>query len=288
MNSEQLFEKEFNKIQNFFNTQAKTENGYYRLYTVKTTDTKPKNNTDLRAVNFESESIEESLERLANDIKHYANTSNRFFVLKHYSAKTDPNPIFLYFANPYFDPTSQRAFLNNRHSINGMNNNSYNDPMFIDMMKDHYEQKGQLQDQIKELQHQRELDRLEDRIAGLEQGQKTVVDSVKEFLNSDVGQQIAGGIVGIFQAKMMQQPNPVQQNTPYQEPIKQPPQEESFEPQHKEDQEEQVQKVNQALVNLNNVFNGEGIDALLELSEFCINNPGLAHQFRKQNMSNNE
>ena len=117
---------------------------------------------------------------------------------------------------------------------------------------------------------------MDSRIADLEFEQKTSVDRIGEFFQTDVGQQIVSGITQLMSQKMAQPKNNKEQQPerqPEQQPVRQ---------NQKSDKNADVEKLNNSLVKLDKVFKGDGLQALNELADFCVQNPVLAKQFRKQ------
>lgn len=267
------------KIKNWFSTEAKNDNGFYRLYTVKFANSTP-NRKDLRATNFITDNIQDSLTKLDTDIKIHGDTSQQFFAILHVESKKDPHPIVLIVENPYYNTNFQKG--STFSSINGINNNnnsSYNAQIgMISMMKEHHESTSMLQQEMQQLRHEHEVEKMDSRISDLEYSQKTSVDRIGEFFQTDVGQQIVGGITQLVSQKMSQQPaqQPVQ---PTEQTIKNTSAQQQ--PAQKSDNP-QAQKLNDSLMKLDKVFRGEGLEALNELADFCVKNPILAKQFRKQ------
>lgn len=274
-------EETIQKIKNWFSTEAKNDNGFYRLYTVKFANSTA-NRKDLRSTNFLTDNLNDSLQKLDTDIKIHGSTAQQFFVLSHVESKKDPHPIILVFENPFFDSSVQKGnSFNSLNTINGINGNMNANIGMISMLKEHHESTAMLREEMQNLRHQHELEKMDSRISELEFEQKTSFDRFGDFFQTDVGQQIVSGITQLVSQKMAQQPQknitPTKQviNT---EPIKK---EKKVQNQQITDNPD-VQKLNDSLVKLDSVFEGDGLQALHELAEFCKKNPIIAQQFRQQ------
>jgi len=265
-------EQTLSKIRSWFGTESKNDNGFYRLYSVKHANSTP-NRKDLRSTNFITDNLNDSVTKLDSDIKIHGSTAQQFFALFHVENKKDPHPVIIVFENPFYDSAIQKGNTS-FNSINGMNGhfNNHNVGM-LGMMKEHHENTASLREEMQNLRHEHELEKMDSRIADLEYEQKTSVDRIGEFFQTDVGQQIVSGITQLMSQKMAQ---PKQQK---QQPVEQKQQ--PVEQNNKSDNPD-VQKLNDSLVKLDKVFKGEGLDALNELADFCVKNPVLAKQFRKQ------
>jgi len=270
-------EQTITKIRSWFNTEAKNDNGFYRLYSVKHANSTP-SRKDLRSTNFITDNLTDSVTKLDSDIKIHGSTAQQFFHLYHIENKKDPHPVILVFENPFFDSAIQKGNTS-FNAINGMSGINHNIGM-ISMLKEHHENQASLREEMQNLRHEHELEKLDNRISELEFEQKTAVDRIGEFFQTDVGQQIVSGITQLLSQKMAQKP--AQQQPAQQQPVQQQPvQQQPVQQENKSDNPD-VQKLNDSLVKLDKVFHGEGLDALHELADFCVKNPLLAKQFRKQ------
>jgi len=268
----EVMEETINKIKSWFDSEAKNDNCFYRLYTVKFVNSSY-GRKDLRSTNYITDSKEECLQKLISDITIHGATSNKYFVINHMDGKKDPHPIALFVENPFFDPGSQKT--SGVHGIGNFNQN--NDSMF-NLMREHHQTSSQLREDMQSLRHEHELEKMDSRIAELETGQKTTVDSISDFMQTDVGQKIVASLTTLMSIKMQQGKQPVQ---PVQEPIH--GYEEPVQTRRTDNVDsEQVQKLNDSLKKLDEVFDGDGLSALSELADFCKNNPDLAQTFRKK------
>ena len=83
--------EELEKVKNWFETDAKNDKGWYRLYTVRFANSTT-NRKDLRSTNFITESINDALIKLDTDIKIHGSTAQQFFIINHIESKKDPHP----------------------------------------------------------------------------------------------------------------------------------------------------------------------------------------------------
>lgn len=263
----------------FFEAAGKNDHCYYRLYAVKHVDS-TYTQSDLKAQNFETDSMEDSLSRLKRDMEYCGQYSRPFFVLKHFSTKSDPAPIERILKNPLFDPSHQKGNVNgNNNSINGLNGN--NESMLITLLKSHHAETMQLRSELQDLRHERELELLEDRISGLENSSKTKVDVFSDFLNTPVGQQLAGIFGGVlatqFSAAKVAVVVPAVANVQNEEVPSNHVQDKQI-----VDQTDAVNRITNSLQTLDQIFDGDGITALDEIAKFCANNPGFAQSLRSK------
>ena len=268
------------KVRDFFESEEKGDCGYYRIYSAKYADSTV-GKTELRGSNFKTQSIDESIEKLEGDLRSKGRYSGKFFHIKHYTGKTDPSPVFTVIENPFFDPNAHKQYGSSQSGINGIGAND----MILGLLQSHSNETINLREKIKDLEHQREMDRMEDRISQLESGQRNVLDTLLDFVQSDTGQQIAGGIFGLLQTKLtIPQNNVVNQHEQPKNDFEQP----KPEPQS-DAQNNAANLVSQSLHNLDQVFGtGEGLNALYELSVFCMNNPDKAKMLRNINRTSND
>jgi len=280
---EEVLKQELDKAENFFRTSCKNEKCYYKLYTVKYADSKYSGH-DLRRKNFQTDSIEESLIQLERDIREVGTNGQQFLVVKNYSIQTDPTPIELRLINPFFNPNLQKGYRNTgihgtSENLNGVNN------MMFDLMQSHHSSTTDLQKQLLELNHNHQIQKLEERIEGLEDDKRTNFDAISDFFQTETGKTIVGGLMGIIQANAAK-PQPLNQTPDREEEPKQ--QQQSDNSEAETDQQEKISKLNASLQRLDKVFNGEGLEALHELAIFCQNNPVQAQMFRGTNNTQNE
>lgn len=266
-------EKTIEKIKAWFESEAKNDNCFYRLYSVKYVNSSY-NRKDLRSTNFITETKEECLQKIISDITIHGATSNKFFVINHMDTKKDPHPITLFVENPFFEPQNQKS-----SGINGIGNFTQNNDSLFNLMREHHSTSSALKEEMQQLRHEHELEKMDTRIADLETGQKTAVDSISDFMQTDVGQKIVASLTTLMSIKMQngKTPDPIQGYEEKKEPMQET---------RKPEESEQVQKLNNSLSKLDKVFKGEGLDALSELADFCVENPDLAQQFRKKQDKN--
>jgi hypothetical protein len=289
---EETLKEQLDRLRVFFETNAKNDKAYYKIYHVK----HPNTNVTFRDKldeNFDSDSLEESLEGIESIFRQHGPYSQEYFIVTTAVNNRDPKSIQIVIPNPFFNATIMKGYKGNstRNGINGINEVN---GMMLDFMKEHYSTTQGLRSDMKDLQHAHELEKMEERIVGLEEGQKGAMDAVVDFFNTDVGKQLVTGVLGIVKAKAIQ-PSiqngvPPTSNPSYDFPgneNEQPIQKEDQVPNYSEDQQDQIQKLNQAIVKMDNVFGGEGLQALFELAQYCENNPEQAHTLRNLNRQPN-
>ncbi len=262
------------KIKNWFDLEAKNDNCFYKLYTVKFVNSSY-GRKDLRSTNFHTETKEECINKLINDINIHGATANKFFVINHFEGKRDPHPITLIVENPHFVPDTQKY-----STINGIHNYQNSNNEMLSLMREHNDQASRLREELIQMKHQHEIEKMDSRIAELETGQKTVVDSITDFMQSEVGQKIVSSFTTLMSIKMQQKSEPSVTNT--QKDLSHQEYQETKQQQQTTDNTDKIDKLNNSLQKLDNVFNGEGLEALNELAQFCVENPSIAQQFRKQ------
>lgn len=284
---ENILRESIEEIDHFFKKRGKNENSFYKLYSAKYPNQNVSHN-DMIAENFDTNSIEESLYTLDSDLRRHGKYAKEFIVLKHFATKKDGKPLRTTFKNPFFDATIQRGYRGQtNNSINGINNiGSTTNNMLMELLKEHHKNTSELKDQVTDLRHTYQLEKMEDRIAGLEETQRTPLDSIGDFFQTELGQNLAIGILGLVQQK---QNNPIQK-TIEKEAEKQPQQPQPQQHTDRENSEEQqkITKLNDSIVRMDSIFKGEGIDAIYELAIFCQQNPELAKTFRTKNQTKNE
>jgi hypothetical protein len=270
---EDLLQVELEKARDFFTKQAKNDACFYKLYDVKYIDTKF-NRDDLRASNYETTSQAESLERLASDMRHLGDRAAQFWVVRHYANKADSQPISFYLKNVFYNPENHKHTAN--VSINGFGSGSINGDM-IGLLKEHFKQTAELKQEMAELRHQYEMERMEDRISELENSKKGKLDAVNDFLETPIGSQLGGALLALLQVKLLGQvpavPAPV---LPVEQETEQSSDSANFE------QDEQIHKVSKSLERFQKVFGGDSIAALEKVSIFCEKNPIVAQNLLKK------
>jgi hypothetical protein len=270
-------ENSFEKVKNWFESESKNDNCFYRLYTIKYANSNA-TRKDLRSTNFISSSIDESLNKLQNDINIHAQTSERFFLLNHISDKKDAHPISIVFENTFYDQAKNKV-----SGINGIYSTQNNDSnALLTLMKDHHTSSSQLREEILALRHEHTIEKMDNRIGELEESQKNSIDRLGEFFQTDVGQQIVTGITQLLSQKMTPNTTSVQPVQPVQpiRPIQ--PKKTIAEPK----QDSRVNNLNESLQKLDSVFDGDGLNALNELAQYCLENPMIAKQLRTKTKEN--
>jgi hypothetical protein len=252
-------------IRNWLTNEAKNENCYYKLYTIKYPSARP-TDRDLRAQNFHSKNIDESIEKITNDINIHGRLAKEYFVITHVSCKQDKAGVNLLVNNPLFQ---------NQSNVNGFGSSNDNS---LELMRMHYENSQNLKEEIQNLRHEHAMEKLYDRIDQIESANKTFLDTISGFIQSDVGKQIVNGVTQIISLKIKnntpQTNNSLPQQT-QQEVIKN----DMPEAEHNanNDQQDNANSLVESLQKLDQVFGErEGINALEKLSQYCINNPEMA------------
>lgn len=265
------------KVSNWLSSERKNDNCYYRFYTIKFANSNA-TRKDLRSTNFVTQNLEECIEKLNKDMIIHGQTAEKFFLLNHISDKKDAHPISIVFENPYYDSSVHKN--SSIHGISSYNNND----MILSLMKDNHASNSQMREEIMSLRHEHELEKMDTRIAELEDGQKNSVERIGEFFQTDVGQKIVSSITQLLSQKMAipQQQNKVDQVQA--KPIDKAVPNAIANPEHKQDKE--ISSLNNSLVKLDQVFDGEGLSALNELAQFCVDNPEMAKTLRKKPTSN--
>lgn len=271
---EDLLQVELEKARDFFTKQAKNDACFYKLYDVKYIDTKF-NRDDLRASNYETTSQVESLERLTSDMRHLGDRAAQFWVVRHYANKADSQPISFYLKNVFYNPENHKHTANG--SVNGFGNSSINGDM-IGLLREHFKQTAELKQEMAELRHQYEMERMEDRISELENSKKGKLDAVNDFLETPIGTQIGGALLALIQIKLLGGAQVPAMPMPTQ-PIEQ---EEQASDSANFEQDEQIHKVSKSLERFQKVFGGDSIAALEKLSIFCEKNPTVAQNLLKK------
>ena len=152
--------------------------------------------------------------------------------------------------------------------------------MILNLMKENHSSNSQMREEILNLRHEHQLEKMDNRIAELEEGQKNSVEKIGEFFQTDVGQKIVGSITQLLSQKMT-----ITNKTEPTQHIQQQQVEKPIEnPEHKQDKE--ISSLNDSLMKLDQVFNGDGLSALNELAQFCIDNPEMAKSLRKKPNTN--
>ena len=267
-------ENSFEKVKNWFESESKNDNCFYRLYTIKYANSNA-TRKDLRSTNFISSSIGESLNKLQNDINIHAQTSERFFLLNHISDKKDAHPISVVFENTFYDQAKNKV-----SGINGIYSTQNNDSnALLTLMKDHHTSSSQLKEEILALRHEHTIEKMDNRIGELETSQKNSIDRLGEFFQTDVGQQIVSGITQLLSQKMTNKPTQEQNTVQPVQPIRPIQKAESK-------QDSRVSNLNESLQKLDSVFDGDGLNALNELAQYCLENPMIAKQLRTKTKEN--
>lgn len=266
------------KVSNWLSSERKNDNCYYRFYTIKYANSNA-TRKDLRSTNFVTESLEECINKLKNDLIIHGQTAEKFFLLNHVADKKDAHPISIVFENPYYDSSVHKN--SSIHGISSMHNNN---DMILSLMKDNHTSNSQMREEIMSLRHEHELEKMDTRIAELEDGQKNSIERIGEFFQTDVGQKIVGSITQLLSQKMAVPQSKEQVNQEQEKQIDKPVPKAITNPEHKQDKE--ISNLNDSLVKLDKVFDGDGLSALNELAQFCVDNPEMAKTLRKKPTSN--
>lgn len=283
---EQELNFELEKAKRFFEQEKKNDKCFYKLYDARYADSTYDRN-DLRASNFETQSLPEAMERLKLDLIRLGERSKAFWILKHYTAKNDPQPITLHLKNVYYNPQNHKGTANMINGIGSTQN-------IIDILRQHHEETSSLRMEILQMQHKQELKDLESRIEGLESEKRGVMDSINDFLTTPFGEQLGALLTMMVTTKMGQGAQPqIQQEQPVIRQQQQQKQEKEKNPKAAQDnsnldQQNQVAQVQQALSKLHKAFGGDAINALSEIATFCENNPAMAQNLLRNRKGQTE
>lgn len=271
-------EETLNLIREWFELEQKNDNCYYKLYTVKYPNSRV-SEKDLRSTNWNTSNIDECMEKIQNDLRIHGSLAKEYFLLTHVSGKTDKSGVNLLFKNPLYNYNLNNSMYNSA-GVNGINSmyNSFDNPM-IELMKQHHENNQAMRDEIQNLRHEHQIEKMESRISELEYNNRTFPETISNFLQSDVGKQVVSSFTQLMSIKM-QKPDPVQ-NIPNEQPVQQTVKNEGVTDNLNVDEEKEhrqnVSSLQTSLQKLDHVFGHQnGINALEKLSDYCINNPEMA------------
>lgn len=274
MTNEELFKKELKRAESFLKSTNKNEHCYWKLYASKYPNGKP-NPNNLKATNFESDDLTDSLRILQNEMMLHGQLSPKFWLLVAVASKNDPNGITMHLHNALCDESTFNPTIAGFPQSNTSNQMQQ---QLLDMQRQMWEKTSELQQQLLEEKHDRELERLSDRIAGLEDSRKTIVDAIAGFADSGTGRLIVAGIMGIIQQKMATPSAPIHPQTPMGENnADATPSPDDATP----------SDVRESLQSLKNQFGESYADVLKGIAEFCTNNPQYAQQLMNQQKQKN-
>jgi hypothetical protein len=266
-------------IREWFELEQKNDNCFYKLYTIKYPNSRV-SEKDLRSTNWNTSNIDECIEKIHNDLRIHGSLAKEYFMLTHVSGKTDKSGVNLLFKNPLFNYNINNSIYSNA-GVNGVNSihNSFDNPM-IELLKQHHENSQALKDEIQNLRHEHQIEKMESRISELEYNNRTFPETVSNFLQSDVGKQIVSSFTQLMSIKM-QKPDAQTQNIVDQQPVQQTVNNESVTDDLSEDAEKEhrnnVSSLQTSLQRLDSVFGYQkGINALEKLATYCCNNPEMA------------
>lgn len=271
MNKQELFDTEMGRAKTFF--ENNTKNGkkcFYRLYASKYPHANP-SQKNIKASNFEAEDVEQALHYLQNDFVLHGQLSPNYWIVKLLQSKTDPNGLIIVLNNALcedvgFRPTATIA------GISGNDSKQYQEQL-LKLQQDMFNKTAELEKMLIEERHDRELERLEGRIQGLEDSKKTLMDTLSNFSNSETGKMIVSGLVGIVTAKVTQTNN----SCP---PTAQPQTVMDSEP--VSDAATDNIEVNQSIKDMQQMFGADFHDVMKGLADFCKANPQYAQTLMQQ------
>lgn len=280
---DEILQQELDKAKRFFETQGKNDHAYYKLYSIKYVDSSY-GKDDLRTKNFSSASLNESIEMLERDMRSVGDISKEFFYLKHYTTPNDPQPIGIPLKNPFFNPNNHKGSMSANNGINGFGGLNAISGGVLDLMREHYASVGSLKEELIKMQHKIELDEKNRQLEEAENSRRGKFDAINDFFETPIGTQLGQVLLLMVQKQMMGgniQPNLQQQQ------VKQQQMEQEHEPELRHDnsnpeQENQLNKVHNAMANLESVFGKDSINALEQLSIYCKENPDMAYQLFQQ------
>lgn len=275
----ELLQEELDKAKSFFETQGKSDNSWYKLYSIKSVDSSY-GRDDLRAKNFNSNSLNESLEMLERDMKRYGDTSKEFWCLKHYTTSTDPQPISLILKNPFFNPANHKGYMQSQNGVNGLGQNNN---IMMDFMREHYTRVGELDKRIIQIQHDAEIEKKDRIIEDLQHSKRSKFDAINDFIETPVGMKLAEMFMMKILGGSQPQPQIKQQQQQPQEVEEQPTMRHDSSNQEQQNHFVQVQN---AMENLQRVFGSDSINALEAISIYCTENPDIAYQMFQKRQAN--
>jgi hypothetical protein len=280
MNDQAVLAREIERVRLFFEQSKKNDNCYFRLWNVPFANSNAKSGSYCFS-NFDSKSLEDSLDMLTHQVMSVGPYGDCFFKLKHYSTATDGKSLEFTFANPYHNPAFFRGGRGHHHGINGIGgHNQGGNDIILGLMEQHYTSQSDLKAQMAELKHTYELRDKDAIIAELESGNRTFKDAMIGFLEGDTGQTIVAGLMGLLQQKIMSPPEPKQQVEP---PPKQEPQAPTPASQA---QKQAALKLNTSLERLSKTFDSNGIDVIEHLSLILEERPDLVDQILEPKANN--
>lgn len=281
MDKQEELNKELDRCTEFFEGNKKNDLCYWRLYTSKYSNSKC-DQKNLKATNFESEDLEESIEMLKQQFILHGRYSPRFWIVKLMSSSTDPNGITIILKNVLSEEVKREE-----SAINGFGyqESSSMQNLMLQMQKEMFEKTSSLEKLLNEERHNRELERMQERLEALESSSKTVIDSITGFAESETGKTVISGIMAIITQKLNTPNmafNPAQkQHIQMQQPVQQAAPK-TNQPEQPEMQSFESEKIKESLEELKKMFGDDMPEILMGVANFCKNNPAYAQQIKAQ------
>ena len=276
----------------FEKSNKKTNTCFWRLHGISKLSHKTGSKT-LKASNFNSSNLEESIEELEDVLSsNIGKLGPKYFRLKHYSSATDPSPEEFDFVNPYHNPSH---FSNSVGSFGG-NNYNMNMQMMQQMLMMQKESSALvhgLEMKLQQSMHEREMERKDEAIEGLQNSTKTLIDSVKGLLETEVGKMVSSAVIGVITARLMgggQQvpatvrPMPatttvIETTNDDDQPTTEDLQSDMQSPAQKSQQQaikEYQDRLTKSITTMQPVFGEDFLPAMESLAVYCANNPEMA------------
>jgi hypothetical protein len=298
---EELLVGEMERFRSFMNTSAKGDEWHFKLYSVPFANSKI-DRKYFRYQNFGSDSPQESLALFKAALELHGDRADQFFIIRNMKGPTDPHPTDFAIKNPYYNQSIFKQPFSSSSSINGMGQIQANGSM-IGMMQmmmmqqqQHFEVMQAKEKELRDEREDRKIERLEDAIDAIKEEKATAIDKIGGFFNSETGQQIINGIMGMVQNSQIAQLGAIKNSgvdnmhlagekpPPFKRSENETnPPSDSGNGTQAQDESAQVQNyVSQAINKLGGVFGNETLAVLFEFSEYCEKNPIVAKQLREQ------
>ncbi len=258
-----MIEEQLNRARKHLEANKKRSTNYYwRLYHSKTATGQP-SNKNIKASNFSSESIEESMQLLKDEIENHGQYCFRYFQLKAMSGEKDPNGVVITLENVYYSPENVSGY---RQAIGGVNKDDEKVQLF-----EHWSEKyHELDKKLQEYKHEVIIKEQNARIAALEDSRKTIADTFLDFLGTESGKNISNSLIGLVTQLAIPKITPIPRN--------------KIEPEATaQTDEEQKNDIANSLKKLESVAKGETAEIINSIAEFIKQNPEQAKMFMQQN-----
>lgn len=268
MNKQELFEKEFERVVSFFNDTNKGKHGYFRLYSSKTPYSKPvPSNT--KYSNFETEDIEGALEVIKTQMLLHGRYCPQYWLIKLMSGEKDPNGVVMTVPNVLCeDVGTQTQGLPN---IAGFGNNNYSaHSSIIEMQREFLLKQSELEKKLMEQEHERKMERMEERLEALEDGKRTIIDSITGFAEGETGKLLITSLIGMMQGQMLKK-NDIQIQSSNEQ---------------QSEQKSDAPKESDNIERLKKMFGNDFEGVLNSLVNMCEQNPHYVSTLINQNQQN--